>query len=318
MGSKIMYQGPVAVCSRTFSRHKKLREEMQSRFSNIVFNDEGLNLFDASLVDFIKGKDGVIVALEKVTDHIVAQVPELKVISKYGVGLDNIDIESLKKNNIQLGWTGGVNRRSVSELTLGFMLDLLRKITQHHTMIKGGEWKNLFGHTLSGKRIGIIGCGYIGKDLVELLQPFKCEILVNDIVDLEDFCRAYALTPSSKDTIFKTCDVVTLHVPYTSETHHLVSNSQFKMMKPNSILINTSRGNVVDEHALYIALQEGSIAGAALDVFSTEPLNQSPLLMLNNFISTPHVGGSSEEAILKMGLSAIENLYSLLTEGRVL
>ncbi len=312
-----MYNGPVAVCSRTFSKHPKLRDAMKSQFSNVVFNDEGLNLSGEELIKFISGKDGVIVALEKVTHDVISQLPSLKVVSKYGVGLDNVDIDSLKKNNIQLGWTGGVNRRSVSELTLGFALDLLRKITQHHNLNKSGQWKNLFGNTLTGKRIGIIGCGFIGKDLVEILKPFKCEVFVNDLLDVSDFARSVNATPSTKEDIFKTCDIITLHVPYSSETHHLVSAHQLSLMKPNAILINTSRGNVVDEESLYKALTSKQIAGAALDVFAEEPPKDLRLLQLENFVSTPHVGGSSEEAILSMGQSAIDNLYALLSKGRL-
>jgi phosphoglycerate dehydrogenase-like enzyme len=312
-----MYQGPVAVCSRTFSKHPHLREAMKARFSNIRFNDEGLTLSEASLAQFLKESDGAIVALEKVTADVLKQLPRLKVISKYGVGLDNLDLEAFKKFNVQLGWTGGVNRRSVSELTLGFMLDLLRKISHHNHLNKSGHWKNLFGNTLSGKRVGIIGCGFIGKDLVDLLSGFKCEILVNDVLDLNEFCKTKGVRSVPKEKILRTCDVITLHVPYSPETHHLISENQLQMMRPTAILINTSRGNVVDEAALYLALKNGRLAGAALDVFSTEPPQNSPLMSLDNFISTPHVGGSSEEAIMSMGLSAIENLYTLLQGARI-
>lgn len=306
------YQGQVAVCSRTFSCHPILRAETLEAFANVRFNDAGEKLSGSSLISFLHDCDGAIVALEKVDSSILAELPHLNVISKYGVGLDNIDIDALSEHHVELGWSGGVNRRSVSELTLGMMLALIRKIYQHHDVLRNHVWKNLQGAQLSEKTVGIIGCGYIGQDLVKLLKPFNCNIIINDILDKSELCSEQSIKQTSKEEVFEQADVLSLHVPLTSETHQLINADVLKKMKPQSILINTSRGNVVDEEALHHSLKHGEIAGAALDVFANEPLGPSPLLSLENFIATPHIGGSSQEGVLAMGRSAITHLKKLL------
>ena len=303
-----MISKKVAVCSRTFSRHEGLRCEMEKRFSNVAFNDQGKALKGGELVDFLKDCAGAIVALEKIDEATLAELPNLKVVSKYGVGLDNIDMEVMQKYNVSLKWTGGLNRRSVSELTLGLILDLSRKITCHSNDIKNGHWKNLNGKQLSEKVVGIIGVGNIGRDLVELLKPFGCKVLVNDIVDINDYCRANGLENVSKDEIYQKSDVITLHIPYTKKTDNLISGPEFKVFKDDVIFVNTSRGKIVNEGDLFSYLKRSKSAAAAMDVFAVEPANDSPLMGLENFLATPHIGGSSKEGVLAMGLGAVSGL----------
>jgi len=307
-----MIDALVAVCSRTFSQHKQLRQEMEQKFSNIRFNSEGLKLEGEFLVSFLKDCQGTIIALEKIDENIISKLPKLRIISKYGVGLDNIDQTILERYHVKLGWTGGVNRRSVSELALGFMFNLLRKINLHHSNLCSGVWENLGGNLLSGKTVGIIGCGYIGKDISKILKVFGCNILINDILPMKEHCLEIGAKQVSKEEIYKNSDIVSLHVPYTSDTHHLINATVFELMKPEAILINTSRGNVVDEFALENALRRKKIRGAGMDVFSKEPPGVSPLFACENFIATPHLGGGSQESILDMGRVAIDNLYNIM------
>lgn len=303
----------VAVASRTFSRHPILREEMLSRFTNVTFNDDGRALAGDALVDFLKGQTGAILALEKLNADVIGRLPELKVVSKYGVGLDNIDADALKLTGKRLSWTGGVNRRAVAELALVMMMGVLRNVFASTHLMAKREWNNSGGSDLTGKAVGIIGCGFVGSELLKLLRPFECRVLVNDLKDVGATAREFGAELATKEKIYAECDVVSLHIPYTKENHHLIGAAQLKAMKPGSVLVNTSRGGIVDEDALYAALDSAHLGGAAMDVFAIEPCNESPLLGLPNFFGTPHIGGSSREAILNMGRAAIEGLARELT-----
>jgi D-3-phosphoglycerate dehydrogenase len=260
------------------------------------------------LVEFLQGSSHAIIALEKIDDNILSQLPELKVISKYGVGLDMINMKSMQKYGIRLGWSEGVNRRSVSELVISLSIALLRHIPESNKKILSGIWEQHIGRQLSGKNFGIIGCGSVGKDLVELLQPFKCKILVNDIKRYDVFYKKYDLNVVGKKELLLKSDVVTLHTPLDNSTKNMLSASMLKLMKPSSVLINIARGGLINEIALKKMLMDGRLAAAALDVFEIEPPQDKELLNLSNFLATPHIGGSSQEAILSMGMAAINGL----------
>ena len=298
----------IAVCSRSFSRNKILREELLSKYDNIIFNDEGLALNGVGLIDFLHDATHVITALETIDDVVLSQLPKLKVISKYGVGLDMIDMDSMRKYGVKLGWTGGTNRRSVSELVVSLAISLLRHVPAAHAEVLSGEWRQHIGGQLSGRTVGIIGCGFVGKDLVKLLQPFGCSILVNDIVNYEKFYNKYNIKAVSKDELLKSSDIITLHTPLDDSTRNMLSSERLALMKPHAILINIARGGLIDELALKKMLMNGKLAGAALDVFTTEPPEDKELMELPNFIVTPHIGGSSNEAVLAMGRAAIKGL----------
>ncbi len=298
----------IAVCSRSFSRNKILRKELEDKYENIRFNDEGLSLNGKSLVKFLKGTTHAITALEIIDDDVLSKLPELKVISKYGVGLDMIDMQAMQKHNVKLGWTGGVNRRSVSELVISFAIALLRNVPVSHREVLAGTWRQHVGGQLSGRTVGIIGCGHVGKDLVKMLQQFECPILVNDIKNYDKFYKQYNIKAVDKEELLAKSDVVTLHTPLDDSTSNMLTAERLSLMKKSSILINVARGGLLDEIALKNMLVSNKIAGAALDVFAIEPPEDRELLELTNFIVTPHIGGSSEEAILAMGRVAIEGL----------
>jgi D-3-phosphoglycerate dehydrogenase len=260
------------------------------------------------LVAFLKGHSKAITALEKINELILARVPELKIIGKYGVGLDMIDLKALDKYAVRLGWTAGVNKRSAAELTLAFAIMMLRGIPQAGAEVRSGVWRQYTGGLLTGKTVGIIGCGNIGKDLVKMLIPFGCPILINDIVLDLDFNDHYRIQPLPIEDLLKRSDVVTLHLPLNNSTRNIISAERLLLMKPSAILINAARGGLVDEGALKISLMDKKIAGAAFDVFINEPPEDFELLEIPNFFATPHIGGSSKEAILAMGRAAIDGL----------
>jgi len=299
---------PIAVASRSFSRHPVLRQELLDSYSNVRFNDEGCSLEGQQLIEFARGCKKLITALEKIDETFLAALPELEVIGKYGVGTDMLDKEAMVRHGVRLGWEGGVNRRSVSELAVGFMLAMLRETPLLNREIREGTWKNRKGRSLSDRTVGIIGCGHIGKDLTGLLRAFGCKILAHDILDFDDFYASNKVIATGIEDLLRVSDVVTLHVPLDDSTRNILSADRLALMKPGAILINTARGGLVDELALKQMLREGHLAGAAFDVFANEPPSDHELLELPNFYATPHIGGSSEEGILAMGRAAIRGL----------
>jgi D-3-phosphoglycerate dehydrogenase len=302
------YKDRVAVCSRSFSRNAILRAELSARYKYVTFNDVGSQMKDSELITFLKGHNKAITALEKIDKEILSELPELKVIGKYGVGIDMIDLDAMREYGVRLGWTGGVNRRSVAELTLAFAIVMLRSVMQANREVVGGAWRQIVGGHLTGRTVGIIGCGHVGKELIRLLKPFECKILVNDIQDYPEFYSDFNVQSVEKEELLVSSDIVTLHVPLDDTTFNMISAERINIMKHTAILINVARGGLVDEGALKKALKENKLGGAAFDVFSQEPPKDIELLGLPNFLATPHIGGSAEEAILAMGRAAIEGL----------
>lgn len=299
---------PIAVTSRSFSQHPVLRAELLERYSNVRFNDEGRALKGEELIEFARGCRKLIVALERIDEAILAALPELEVVSKYGVGTDMLDKQAMIRRGIRLGWTGGVNKRSVTELAIMFMIALLRQVPLASREVREGIWKNRKGKQLTDRTVGIIGCGHIGKDLTPILRAFGCKVLAHDILDFPEFYAAHQVEAVGLEELLRRSDIVTLHVPLDDSTRNILSAERLALMKPEAILINTARGGLVDEAALKRMLMEGRLAGAGFDVFATEPPEDLELLRLSNFLATPHIGGSSEEAILAMGRAAIKGL----------
>ena len=257
----------VVVTSRSFAKSAVLRQELLNVFPNSIFTDHRQKLPKGEIANFIGDADAAIVGVETIDNSVLEHTTKLRVISKYGVGLDNIDLESLKSRDIFLGWTGGTNKRSVSELTLCFMLGLCRNVFGSSFKLKKFEWEKDGGYQLSGKTVGIIGCGHTGSDIVRLLAPFGCDLLINDIVDKSNFCQEQSASQVSLNVLLEQSNIISMHVPLTKQTHQMVNANFLQQMKSTSFLINTSRGKVVDQEALKKALTEDDIGGAALDVF---------------------------------------------------
>jgi len=317
-GKDISASSPyVAVLSNSFSKSSLLRKEMKRIFPNSFFNESGGPFPEKELINFLKDADAAVVGVESITDKVLSHASRLKIISKYGVGLDSIDQESMKHRKITLGWTGGVNRRSVSELALCFMLGLSRNIFGSGFGLKKKQWEKEGGQQLTGKTIGIIGCGHIGSDLIQLLAPLQCVLLVNDVINKSKFCREHFATQTELENLIEKSDIVSLHVPLTSLTNKMVDNNFLRRMKPTAYLINTCRGGVIDQEALKTALMENNIAGAALDVFVNEPPTDEEFLCLPNLMVTPHIGGNAKEAIEAMGKSAINHLVAYFSDHPV-
>jgi len=298
----------VAVTSRSFSLNPVLREELLERYPNTKFNDEGRSLSGKDLIEFLWGAEKAITALERIDEDVVAALPELKVIGKYGVGTDMIDKAALRKHGVRFGWTGGVNRRSVAELTIAMMISLLRHLPYARDEVLAGRWRQIWGHELGQQQVGILGCGHVGKEVARLLKAFGCEVIAHDLLDFPEFYAQHQIRPVSFDELVTEFDILTVHVPLDASTRGMLGEEQLRRMKPGAMLINVARGGIVDERVLKQLLQDGHIGGAAFDVFEVEPPDDMELLSLPNFMVTPHIGGSSKEAILAMGRAAIDGL----------
>lgn len=298
----------IVVTSPSFSKNKTLQKKIYSYFPNAKLNLEGKPFNKRELIEYIGEAKGLIVGLDKIDKEVLNGCPNLKIISKYGVGLNNIDLNGCKERNIAIGWSGGVNRLSVAEMTLGYILMLSRNLYITSNQLKRGVWNKNGGFELSGKTVGIIGVGFIGKELIRLLEPFRCKILVNDIINQNRYYKKYNLIESSKDEIYKNADIITLHTPLNSTTNNMITLKEMKIMKKSAILINSARGGLINEDDLKFALQNNIIAGGAIDVYINEPPTNKELIEIPNLITTPHIGGNSKEAVLAMGMSAIEHL----------
>lgn len=300
----------IAVTSRSFSRHPVLRDELITRYpdAQITFNDAGLSLVGDSLIDYLRGHDHAITALEQMNGEVFDTLPELKVISKYGVGFDMVDCQAMIERGLKLGWTGGTNKRSVSELVISNAIALFRKIPQCVREVNDGTWRQIMGGHLSERTVGIIGCGHVGKDLGRLLKAFGCRVLAHDIRDISAYCAEAGVESCDRESLLSQADVVTLHLPLDESTRNIIAAPELVLMKPTALLINAARGGLIDEVALKTALLGGAIAGAALDVFANEPPEDRELIGLDTVLVTPHIGGSAEEAILAMGRAAIDGI----------
>jgi phosphoglycerate dehydrogenase-like enzyme len=298
----------IAVLSRSFSRHPVLRAELSELHPNVTFNDTGRTLAGAELVSFLTGHEAAIVALEQIDESVFAKLPGLRVISKYGVGLDNVDLQAASRHGIKVGWTGGVNRRSVAELTIAFMVVGLRGVMTANSEIRAGTWRQQIGRQLSDVTVGLMGCGHVGQEVVQLLSTWGTRILAYDVRSFPEFYAKYGVKPVDFETLLTSSDVISLHVPLTKATRTVIGAEQLAKMKRGSILVNAARGGLVDENALTAALRNGPVAAACFDVFGIEPPDSPELMTLPNFLATPHIGGSAEEAILAMGRAAISGI----------
>ena len=298
----------VAVTPPPICNSSMLRNELSDLFPQPLFNDTGRYLTETELIRFAGEADALLVGRDGISENVLSGLPQLKIIAKYGVGLDNVDLKALQRHQVELGWTAGVNRRSVAELTLGFMLGLCHNMFKGGSALKQGQWVKDGGHLLQGKTVGIVGCGNIGKEVVRLLKSFECRVWVRDILEVSEFCKKTGALEKNFEEVLGKADIISLHVPLTGETRHMMNATTFRQMRPTAFLINTSRGDVVDQEALKEALIKETIAGAALDVFSQEPPEDAELLACPHLMVTPHIGGNALEAVEAMARSAFQHL----------
>jgi len=251
----------------------------------------------------------------KMTRELVEKADKCKIIARVGVGLDNIDQEAAKEKNIRVinAVEGAIT--AVAELVIGLMLSMAREIPRADREIRNGNWikKELMGTELKGKYLGIVGLGNIGKRLGRLARALNMNIIGYDVTEIDnEFSKEVGLMKADLDTLLSSADYVSFHVPLLDSTRHMINAEKLKMMKNTARIINTARGGVIDEEALYNSLKDGSLAGAALDVFEVEPATGNKLITLPNFIATPHMGAQTKEAQLLAANIIAEKIIQVL------
>jgi D-3-phosphoglycerate dehydrogenase / 2-oxoglutarate reductase len=279
-------------------------EELEKNRIEYTVNPYGQKLTEHEVIDLAKDADGLVAGTEPLNEDVLKQLPKLKVISRCGAGLDNVDLEKAKELNIKVFSTPYGPTLAVAELTLGLMLDLLRKITIMDRELRTGVWKKQMGSLLKGKKVGILGCGRIGQKVAELLTPLEVEIAYYDICSFEG-----GILLMSKNELLSWADIITLHCSANANGKPVIGEKELSLMKDSTWLINASRGGLVDEKALYSALKEGKLSGAALDVFDNEPY-EGPLRSQDNVILTPHIGSYAKEGRIQMEKDAVQNLIN--------
>ena len=274
-------------------------------------------LTPADLLGKIKGHDVLVVRSEtKVTKDVIDAGKQLKVIARAGVGLDNIDVKAAEKRGIKLLNSPEAPTIAVAELVLGHMLSFARNIPRADSSMKAGRWEKsqLMGTELRGKTLGIVGTGKIGQAVGYRAKAFLMDLLLYDIIKNQEFAKRTGARYVNLNTLFQESDFVTLHLPLMPETRNMIGKRELELMKPTAVLINTSRGGIVDETALIEALRDKKIAGACLDVYGQEPLRDSPLIELPNVVLTPHLGASTREAQRDAAMIIVQKIRDALVQ----
>lgn len=304
----------IAVTTIAFSKNQYLVDKLSNISPHIKINKKGIRFNSKQLVEFLSEAEIAIVGLDLINEKILDQLPKLKAIIKYGVGVDNIDLKACKKRNIFIGWKGGVNKKEVAEITLGFMISLSRNTFNSSLKLRKGIWDKNGGKSISELMIGIIGIGNIGKEVIKMLKFFEVKIIANDIINKKKYCAKNKIKFVEKDFLYKNSDIISIHTPLNHSTHNLINKQTIALMKKAPYIINTARGGIINEIDLLEAVNKNLIKGAALDVFEKEPLCNKAIYESEQIICTPHISGNSALAINKMGLSAIKFVKTYYNE----
>ena len=303
----------VLITPRTFGKTDPIPVTLLRKADyELVFNPFERPLTQGEIIPLIRETDGIIVGLDQIDEEVLSHAPKLQVISKYGAGVNNIDLKSATERGIIVTNTPGVNSSAVAELTVGLMLDVARHISDSDRKMRQGQWGKYLGFELQGKVLGIVGTGQIGKILASKVQGFRMSIIAHDIEPDYVWAKKMGVSYMTFPELIREADIVSLHLPLTEDTYHMIGQDELARFKPTAVLINTSRGEMVDEEALYAALKEKRILGAGLDVYEDEPLENSLLTTINNVVLTSHIGAHTEEAVRAMGRTAVLNLMKVL------
>lgn len=276
---------------------------------------------EEEMIKEVSGKAALVLGTQKVDARVIDTAKELQVIGRHGVGYENIDLGAATNKGIVVTWTPGVLGETVADLSFGLMLSVARRIALGDRLIRSGHWRSagFLGIDLTGKTLGILGLGDIGSRVAKRAKAFGLNIIYCDLVPRSQVESELGAERVTMDKLLGESDIVSIHTPLTEKTFHLIAEKELSMMKRNAILINTARGSIVDEMALIKALQEGTIAGAGLDVFEREPiLSDNPLLQMDNVVITPHLGSATVETRRNMAIMVAEDVARVLNGQRPL
>ena len=288
-------------------------EKLRSFASDLTFNPHGRPLTEDELIPLLEGCEGCIAGVDYFGARVMENSKTLKIISRYGTGFDRVDLAAAKANNIVVTNTPGVNSRAVADLAFGLLLCLARKIHLLDRETRNGQWSRSTGIELHGKTLGILGLGFVGKEMAKRAAGFSMKINAYDPLLDKNFAGVNGIISVDFDTLICSSDFLSLHLPLNNETKNIISGELMLKMKKGAVIINTARGGLVDESAAYGLLASGQLGGMGLDVFETEPPEKSPLFNLENVVLTPHTAAHTAEAAAAMADMSVQNLIDVLS-----
>ena len=286
---------------------------LQAFSADLVFNPTGKPLTEDELIPLLQDCDGYLAGLDFVTDKVIVACPNLKVISRYGAGFDRVDTVAAKAAGIPVTNTPGVNAQAVGELAFGLIIALARRIPYLNNQTRAGEWVRSTGMELKDKTIGIFGLGAIGKVVARCASGFGMNVVAYDPFINDAYCQENNIESCSREDVLKKSNVISLHLPLNDETKNYINRDTIAMVPDGCIIVNTSRGGIIDEDDAYEALKSGKLLGLGLDAFAIEPPTGSPLFELDNVVVTPHTGAHTKEATQNMANASVKNLIDILS-----
>ncbi len=289
----------------------KPKDILEASGHEIIYNPHGRRLKAGEVDEVLEDVDAVIAGTELYCSETLARHPRLKVISRVGVGLDSLDVADCLERGITVTYTPDAPSQAVAELTMAFILDLARHVRESDHSVREQAWNRMMGVLIEELTVGIVGVGRIGSRVIKLLRPFGCKVLATDIDPAPESVADCEVEWVDIDSLLSHSDVVSLHIPLNKANHHFLNKDRMKQMKKGSMLINTSRGAVVDEDALCEALETGHLAACALDVFEREPY-EGPLATMEQTLLTAHMGASARKSRYQMELGAVEDCLRVL------
>lgn len=303
----------ILVTPRSFGKHNdEAKALLESKGFEVVMNPYGRILTEEEMKEAIVDVEGIIVGVDPLNKEVLSQAKHLKVISKYGVGTNNIDMDYCKERDITVTITKHANADSVADFAISLMLAVARRLVEVDRACRELDWGKKTSIGLSGKTLGVLGTGAIGKGVIRRAKGFDMRILAYDFYQDDIFAKEYGVDYVGLDYLLKESDFVSLHLPATQETKNMISYKQFDIMKKTAILVNTARGELIDEDALYHSLINKKIWGAGIDVFKHEPPENEKLLELDNIVVGAHSAASTVDAVNKMSEMAARNIIEAI------
>ena len=303
----------VTAASLCKNENSDAMKRLRAFSDDIVKNGHGRPMTEDELLEIIEDVDGYIAGTDTITAKVIEKAKKLKVISRYGAGVDSVDLAAAKAKGIPVTNTPGANSQAVAELAFGHMLTLARKSEYQSKMLQDGTWVNVIGKQLQGKSVGIIGYGNIGRRFAKMARGLDMKILAYDPFLSKEFIEENGAVCCTLDEIYAQADVITVHLPLTDLSRHMINREAIAKMKDGVILINTARGGILDEEAVYEGIESGKVWGVGRDAYEKEPPMGSKLFHHDNVVATPHAGAHTVEAVENMSNMAVDNLITILS-----
>lgn len=297
--------------SLTQNGHPEL-ERIKKAGYEIIFSNPGTQPTEEELIKLLPGCVGMLAGIEKITAKVLENAKDLKIISRNGTGVDNIDLKTCEKLNIKVAVANGANSYGVAELTIGLIMAIIRSIPYSNNYMKLGNWKRKIGSEVKGKTLGLVGCGKIGRIVAQEAIYLGMKVIGYDIYEDIDFKQSKDFKYTTLENIFQTSDIISLHCPMQPDGKAVIDKNAILKMKKGIFIVNTARAGLINEKDVLEGLNNNQIAGYATDVYQFEPPELNDLLKHENVILTPHIGGYTNESVEKATRIAVDNLLEEL------